>query len=510
MNSIPESTLLQLQTLLDSVAAGELPKGELQQQTRGFLAAESDYVNGILATLGPLIHQLPQDFVDTLGSEIQRVINLKNLELDEQNLDFVEEALLRSSPSGRWSWLTLLATMQSENSLDIFVRELLESPTGDSNLVLKAFAPLMQNPRFEADWMFPALFAGINDSILAPIVFDFANFCYRSETCDEHPAAKKKDQFLALLGQLAHRLSEIESDPTAWSSQAEQVSKMISDSVALIVALCDTMALLQYEESIDVLKKVSQIKHRRIRAESTFALAKLGVEAGQTGLLDLVVEPVSRLRVIRYAEELGILDQVEEKYLSDESLAESELALWLSQPNQMGVPPSQIELLKQSTLFWPGFEDPTDCFLFRFEYRLGENTFANVAIVGPLVHAFVANLEPFGYEDQFAAFAGWQAEHDEIFELDLGSLTPHRQTDLFKLERRLHDFGAESIETRRLGIFFGEVFAVAHCTVEEKKSIALVDGSDVRVFPLAEERPIDDEVAFCIYKGTKLIQAFNP
>ena len=167
---------------------------------------------------------------------------------------------------------------------------------------------------------------------------------------------------------------------------------MIADSVALIVSLCDAMALLEFAESIPTIEKVSLLRHRRVRAEAAFALATLGVETGQATLVELAEEPVSRLRVLQYADELGISDQIDERFRSAESLAESELALWLSQPNQMGVPPSSIELAEHRTLYWPSFDDPVDCYLFRYEYRMGDNTFSNFAIVGPMIHSFLANL----------------------------------------------------------------------------------------------------------------------
>ena len=175
----------------------------------------------------------------------------------------------------------------------------------------------------------------------------------------------------------------------------------------------------------------------------------------------------------------------------------------------MGVPPTSIDFVDQANMFWPGFDDPVDCFLFRFEYRNGESVFSNIAIVGPLVHAFMASLEGLELEDIYSAFAGWHAEHEEIFELDMHSLSPHRKTDLFKLERRLIDYGAAQIQTKILAVFFGEVLAVADCVVEEDQVVAFVDGNNVRTFEKTEERPINAELVVSIYKGSKLIKIFN-
>lgn len=488
---------------------GDQKTGQLRSRLSKLLRSEPEQIPTIYAALQPLLAQLPVSFLDSLGETSLDALRRHADALDESALDFIEEALLRSGKQGRWSWLAILASIQSSACLDLFVRELLESEVTDQQQVLQAFAPLMQKPGFDPDWLFPDLFQGLNQAALAPVIVDLANYCFRQDLCDEHPASSRKAELQGLLDQLATRMLDVESDPTSWAHSAEQISKMISDSVALIVSLCDSMALLDNQEAIPAIEKVGQLRHRRVRAEAAFALAKLGVEAGIEELLKLVDEPVSRLRVLQYAEELGISDRIDEKYRTEEANAESELALWLSQPNQMGVPPSSIELKDRRTIYWPSYDDPVDCFLFRFEYRLGENVFSNLAIVGPLVHAFLADLQAVELEDAYAAFAGWQVEHEEIRELDLDSLTSHRKTDLFRLERRLNDYAAEQIEIRLMGLFFGEVFAVARCQVGGKDCLALVDANEIRTFELAAERPLDESILFAIYVGKKLISAFN-
>lgn len=509
MSQLPQELIETLQSVIESCSGEDPPSETVRLDLRQAMKSGSLPITSIFEALTPVAYSLPEKFLDLLGDEAQRHLNESGEVIDDHSLGFVEEAVLRSSAVGRWHWMTLLALIQSPSSLDIFVREIIESQNVEGGQVLKAFAPLMQRPEFEPEWLFPELFAAINHSVLAPVVFDFANFCFREGLCDEHPAYEKRSEYLALLDQLAQRMLEIESDPTSWSEDFSKVSKMISDSVALIVALCDTMSQLNFTEAIEVIQKVSTIKHRRIRAESTFCLAKLGISDGSDALIELAAEPVSRLRVISYAEELGIDDEIDEKFRTPVALAESELALWMSQPNQMGLPPSSIEAVDQRSLFWPGFDDPVDCFLFRFEYRNGDNSYSNLAIVGPMVHAFMSKLDSLEVDDVYAAFAGWQAEHEEIFELVLSDLSPHRQTDLFKLERRLNDFGATQIETRIMAVFFGEVLIVAECLIDEKPVIAFADGNNIRAFEKTSEMPITEETVYAIYKGSKLISAFN-
>ena len=482
---------------------------EFNDRLRKFLQNHLLHIPTIYSLVSQFLSQLPTSFLDALGTQSLSVLNSSEDGLDDSSLDYAEEFLLKSSQTGRWEWLAVLASCQTPSGLDIFVREIVDTPPTDSTVVMKALAPLMRRTDYEVEWLFPGLFEGLNHSDFAPAVFDFANFCFRNGLCDDHPASERADEFLVLLSSLTKRMLEIESDPTSWSEDPNQISKMISDSVALIVSLCDAMSLMRFEQSLETLQETLKIRHRRIRSEAAFALAKFGEEEGAKQLLELVKEPVSRLRVIQYAEELGLSDRIADEFTTSVAIAESELAIWLSQPIQMGVPPTMIELVDERTCYWPGYDEPIDCFLFRFRYQYGENSFSNIAIVGPLIHAFLANLEDLSMDDVYAAFAGWQAEHDEIIELDLSSLSPHRQTDLFKLERRLNDFGCGSIRTKILAVFFGEEVAIAECTYNDHACIAFADGSEVRCFSLANGKKLSCDEIYCIYKGHKLLEAFN-
>ena len=88
-----------------------------------------------------------------------------------------------------------------------------------------------------------------------------------------------------------------------------------------------------------------------------------------------------------------------------ESLAEADVAAWLSDPQQFGIPPHDLELIEARESFWPGFEELVPCFLFRFEYDMPNTRFANIAIAGPIVHAMTADLTSLDADDLLAIFA---------------------------------------------------------------------------------------------------------
>ena len=114
---------------------------------------------------------------------------------------------------------------------------------------------------------------------------------------------------------------------------------------------------------------------------------------------------------------LGFGEEIDVKFRSPESTSEAELALWLSQPQQMGVPPTNVEVLHSMRCLWPSFNDPIDVSLVRFEYNFGERSYSNVGITGPVTFAMSSDLSDLSLGDAYAIYAGWHAEHEEIFTL---------------------------------------------------------------------------------------------
>jgi hypothetical protein len=266
--------------------------------------------------------------------------------------------------------------------------------------------------------------------------------------------------------------------------------------------LCDALALIGDRTHVGKLYQALELGHRRIRTEAAYALAKLGEQAGREILVSLAAEPVARLRVLAYAEELGCLDQVPAEQQTPIARAEAELAAWLSDATQMGLPPGKCELIDRRTQYWPGYDDPVDCFLFHFAYRLGGAVYSNVGIVGPLTHAMTADLADLPPDDIYAAFAGWQAEHEEIFEVAPDRLTGALSRDVDHLERRLREAGFESIQPVTVGSFFGDTVLVAAAQREGVPGFVVVDSEEIDWRPTAQRaRPLGADEVYAIYKG---------
>lgn len=410
--------------------------------------------------------------------------------------------------------LAWLAKDGTAAAMPLWLDLVLAHPPDDERSLAQMFAPLFQRRDDVPATLFPRLFAGLAHPLVAAATLDLANYLYRSQRVPVHPAAERSSELIQLFGQLTRSLEKFEESPPEDRSGAE-LSRMVSQSVALIVSLCDTLGLVGDKEAIGRLSQALDLKHRRIRTEAAAALARLGDDRGKEELPSLAVEPSARLRVLQYCQELGIADRVDPEYATPLAVAEAELVVWLAEPTQFGIPPTEIELVEHRQQHWPGYNDAKDCFLFRFTYRLtidgvGERSYSNVGIAGPLAYAFTADMGDLPPADIFAAFAGFQAEHADIFDVEVDRLSKSEQLEAVRLERRLHDAGFQEIQPFFMGYFLGEKALAATCLREGVPGAAVADFSEVFFFPARNaQRPLGPREAHCIYKGRKLLKAFN-
>jgi hypothetical protein len=339
---------------------------------------------------------------------------------------------------------------------------------------------------------------------------DLANYLTREELVTEHPAAAQRERLTSLLGGVAQRLGVIEERPDTIAGGTRELSEVVTLSVSLAVSLCDALGLIGDESAVGKLNQVLELRHRRLRTEAAAALARLGDENGRQVLVSLAAEPVARLRVLSYCEELGIVGEIDERFAVPAARAEAELACWLAEPTQLGFPPSNLELVDSRSLYWPGFDDPVECYLFRYVYELDHGDYSGIGIAGPLCHAFAADLADLPPDDIYAIFAGWHADHDEIREVDVSAWNPALRVDAARLERRLRDQGYASIEPVSMSLFFGERALVASAVRDGRPGIAVATLDAVQWLPTQGSRSPGLQEAICLFKGRRLLRAFNP
>jgi hypothetical protein len=411
--------------------------------------------------------------------------------------------------------LTWLAASGEAQQLELLVTLLLDDPPDEEQQVALALSPLFLKRALPAEAIFPRLFAAIDKPQLAAAVIDLANFLTREQLVDEHPGKAMAQLLIQLLGSLTHSLQLLEERPEEFAETPQQLGQRVAHSVSLAVSLCDALALIGDQNAIPKLHQALSLSHRRVRTEAAAALARFGEKAGEDALLELAAEPVARLRVLAYADELKLAAKIPPQHRSLAARAESELVVWLAEPTQFGVPPTQLELVDQRRQHWPGYTGEIDCFLFRFSYHLTledgkQRSYSNVGIAGPLAHAFTADLADLPPDDIYAAFAGWQAEHEDIKQYDVARLSKTEQLEVVRLQRRLHDAGYTDIQPQQMGYFFGEKALLATASRDGAAGVAVADFEDISFYPARQpRRSLGIEEAYAIYKGRKLLRAFN-
>lgn len=442
--------------------------------------------------------------------------------------------------------LVWLATGRQPAELAELVELLVADPPADSTQVGRIVAPLIQHADFDPQLLYPQLLAGLRHVSLASAILDLTNFFVRERRLHPHPAAPRSAELVRLLSGLAGELGRLElaarrtsgpppesqpgsesqpspesqagpesppeqEQPTETTWRRERTQRQVAESVALAISLCDALALLEEPTAIEPLAAVLELGHRRLQIEAAAALARLGDRRGQQRLIELVAEPVVRRLALAYTDELGLGGLVDPSYRGGSALAESDLAAWLAQPTQFGLPPRLLEPFDERTQYWPGFDQPVRCYLLRFTYELADGRYSNIGIAGPLTHAFRADLSDLPPDDIYAAFAGWQAEHADIFHQDAAHLRPRQQAELARLQRRLRDAGYRRIEPCLLGHFLGERVLVAEAVRDEQPGIVLIDRDQIEWHPrIRTSWPLGAEEWYSIYKGRRMLRAFNP
>lgn len=432
---------------------------------------------------------------------LQRVAEIYDLVPDDENL--------------RNQLLGLLAAVGTESALEIWEKRLCDAPPQLRSGIVLAFAPLMHHEANLTQSLFDQLFTrALGHLPVAAAVLDLANYAYRVGILDPHPALGRVEQLSELLGHLAAQMGRIEEGniPETWDPA--QISQTVSDAVALMIPLCDAMALIEHHPAIGKLNQTLGLRHRRLQTEAAAALAKMGDENGRKVLIGLAEHPNVRTRVLAYADELGLGSQISLEYQGDIATAEAHLATWLCEPEQMGIAPSEMTLLDNRELNWPSYEHPIHCYLFQYTYGKGENAYRNVGISGPLTHAFAADINQLSKLATYAAFAGWQTTHQEVFSLPFERAAEAMPGIVSGLLRLMNEQEYVGLQPVALGGFFGEYQLVASGKTQDPPSS--IHGTLILNEEQADwieagnpDAPIDWQLALDIWRGQRLLANFN-
>lgn len=418
--------------------------------------------------------------------------------------------LLGKSSDSRHQLLHTCAHVADPACLTAIADLLSTDPPGSSTAVGIVLAPLFQKNDLPYTYLFPRLLDGLEHPAVAAATLDLANHLVRENQVSRHPAVERRENLEDILRHLNRRMEHLAENPGEAEQSAQQTNAMVVESIALMISLCDSLALIGNPSSIAPLRQTLDLPHRRLQVESAAALARLGDEHGIHSLLRLAEEPVVRLHVLAYAQELELADQVDPDYLTDNARAAGHLALWLSQDQQMGIPPTDLDCIDQRTLFWPGYNEPVDCFLLRYRFQLGEAIYSNLGIVGPVTHSFTANLENLPIDDVYAIFAGWHAEHEDIFEQDVTQLNTMQEAAVQRYREILVNLGYSDVTPQLWATFLGDQILITSAVQNGSLGIAITDGHDTFWHPSSKnDRPLSTDDVYNLFKGRKLLQTFN-
>lgn len=406
--------------------------------------------------------------------------------------------------------LTCLAQSAYPKAWQAFADAMVNDPPTDSRHAIEAMIPLWRTETGPHDSIFPRLLEALEQPVIAPLVLDLANFWFRSGRVSPHPAANHLPALTGLLGQLVERLEGFEQQSQRRGVDDLGVAKQVTESVSLAASLCDTVALNGHKDAMGKLYRMLELRHRRLRIEAAAALARFGEEAGIEALADAATQPLIRLRAIEYARELNLTDKIPAEHRSPLARAEAELVVRLAEPDLFGIPPLSIELVDQTTLHWPSYDEPRDCYLFRYHYRFAQGDFANYGLVGPVAHAFAGDLTSLPLGDVYGVFAGWHAEHPELrrFAVDvstnLDGLTVSQLCQQFAAE------GFDNVTPAFAGSYFGDELLVAQATKQGVSGIIVGNQRSLHWRPHpSPQRPLDPEIVYSMITGRDMLNRFN-
>lgn len=111
-----------------------------------------------------------------------------------------------------------------------------------------------------------------------------------------------------------------------------------------------------------------------VQMEAAWSDVHHGGSAGLEFLKQACLEVHQSSRAQSYLKELDKGDAVPQAALDPTFAATAEMSNWLQHPNELGDPPITLEVFDQRQLFWPPADDQRDVWLFRYTYRIDDDT----------------------------------------------------------------------------------------------------------------------------------------
>lgn len=447
-----------------------------RQQLDGLSGHSRAILQEALSTLATWLFQLARNCPSVFEEQTAKLVEL----LASQRAYECYRAFRRYNPAKCLGLLlqTMLLSGQS-SSIRLAVDTLVDIPPLDWKDTAQALGSLMKSTQWKLADVFPRILDSDHPSVLAPAL-DLANSMVRNHGVVPHPAASRYDNLLSIFGAITLQLQSLEEDPRKFSDNVQVIQRMLFDAVSLLVSSCDYFALMGDTKAIGKLNQAIELKHRRIKLEAAFALAKLS----ETRAIDLIVELLeddsSRSRALAYLHELSAEDRIGSQWTTSLAKAKSDLALWLSQPEQFAIPPTKIELVEQRTMLWPGFEGPQECFLLQFDYGTGEGTYSNIGFSGPFACAMSLDMKSLSNDTILAMYLANDIEDPSESKIAWDSLSDIQKDSFSDWLDALQSKGFQQVRPlAKLGCLGGQALLCQGSTEGANGWGILTDGQSV-------------------------------
>ena len=164
---------------------------------------------------------------------------------------------------------------------------------------------------------------------------------------------------------------------------------------------------------------------KSVQIEALWAGTKLGDKDYQTKLIDFARDYRYANRCLRYLRELGMENLIPAECQTEEFTILTEMASWLSHPNEFGDYPTELSIVESRTLYWPPTKDERKLSIVRYRYekwKEDESGEIGVGLVGSVTFCLFGlnDLNERTPEEIFAIHCDWEMELDEYEKPEVG------------------------------------------------------------------------------------------
>lgn len=172
---------------------------------------------------------------------------------------------------------------------------------------------------------------------------------------------------------------------------------------------------------------------KAIQLEAAMSAARLGSTAGVRVLVRFAEDVNYSMEAVGKLIELGKEVHITSAMVSEEFRARAEFAHWLRHPNELGRPPTSLEVVDHRKLYWPPTGDRKSLYLIK--YRMLEeggceldHADTDCGLVGSVTFClFGANNHQRAPEDVYAIHCSWELEIKELITRE--SVAENQQQD---------------------------------------------------------------------------------